>query len=166
MSLIHYVECVYLISALSAYIFNLTILEIFLRLSFCSFTVTDPPEITLHPQNRTTTEGNSVTFSCEAIGNPSPSISWTKDASPLSNIGDPRITFTELNRKLTITNVDRADGGEYRCVASNSLGHATSNPATLNVQCMLLLLLLFLFFVFFFLRVVKLIVLVHEPNGI
>ena len=135
MSLIHYVECVYLISALSAYIFNLTILEMFLRLIFCSFTVTDPPEITLHPQNETITEGNSVTFSCEAIGNPSPSISWTKKGSPLSNIGDPRIT--ELNGKLTITNVNRTDGGEYRCVACNILGQATSNPATLNVQCML-----------------------------
>ena len=155
MSLIHYVECVYLISALSAYIFNLTILEMFLRLIFCSFTVTDPPEITLHPQSETITEGNSVTFSCEAIGNPSLSISWTKKGSPLSNIEDPRITFTELNRKLTITNVKRTDGGKYRCVACNCLGHATSNPATLNVQCMLL-----------FLRVVKLIVLVHDPNGI
>lgn len=135
MSLIHYFECVHLISALSAYIFNLTILEMFiLRLIFCSFTVTDPPEITIHPQNGTITEGNSVTFSCEAIGNPSPSISWTKNGSPLSTIGDPRIT--ELNRKLTITNLNTTDGGEYRCVASNSLGIATSNPATLNVQCM------------------------------
>ena len=135
MSLIHYFECVYLISVLSAY----TILKMFLRLIFFFFfTVTYPPLVISHPQNETIMEGNSVTFSCEAIGNPSPSISWTKNGFLLSNIGDPRITFTELNRKLTITNVKGTDGGKYRCVASNSLGVATSNPATLNVQCMLI----------------------------
>ena len=66
---------------------------------------------------------------------PGPTISWTKDGSVISTSGDPRIFFGAGNRTLTITNVNRADIGQYRCVAHNSLGNATSNGASLDVQC-------------------------------
>ena len=71
-----------------------------------------------------------MTLSCNASGNPVPKISWTRDESPVSS-GDQRISFEEGNRQLTITNVSRADSGEYRCVADND----TSNATTLDVQC-------------------------------
>ena len=38
-------------------------------------------------------------------------------------------------RYLTVTNVSREDGGEYLCVAKNSLGNDTSSGIKLDVQC-------------------------------
>ena len=73
-------------------------------------------------------------LTCNATGNPTPSISWTKDGSLINASGDPRISFIEENTKLSITNVSAADDGQYQCVASNSLGNATSNTAILDVQ--------------------------------
>ena len=53
----------------------------------------------------------------------------------MSTGGDSRISFGTDNKQLIITNVNRSDHGEYRCVASNSFGNATSRAATLNVEC-------------------------------
>ena len=74
-----------------------------------------------------------MTLFCAAGGNPTPSISWIKDGSVLS-VGS-RISFGADNKELIIRNVGKADRGQYRCVASNSFGNATSNAATLDVQC-------------------------------
>ena len=95
--------------------------------------ITDIPEITTHPKNVTTTEGGNLTLSCNATGNPVPKISWTKDGSPISS--NSRISLSQDDKQLTITNVNRTDSGEYRCVADNSLGNDTSNAAKLYVQC-------------------------------
>ena len=73
-------------------------------------------------------------LTCNATGYPTPSISWTKDGSVINASGDPRIGIAEQNTKLRIINASRVDDGLYRCVASNSLGNATSNAAILDVQ--------------------------------
>ena len=73
-----------------------------------------------------------MTLSCNATGNPAPTISWRKNGSPISN---NRISLSPDKKQLTITNVNRTDSGEYRCVASNSLGNDTSSAATVNVLC-------------------------------
>ena len=86
--------------------------------------VTDQPEIVAHPQNtETRKEGDNVTLSCNVEGNPEPSISWTRDRSPVNASG--RISISEDKRQLTITNLKRTDNGTYRCVGNNSLGNAT-----------------------------------------
>ena len=95
--------------------------------------VTDQPEITAHPQNKTRIEGDNVTLSCNVDGNPVPTISWTRDGSPVNT--SARISFSADKKQLTITNVNRTDRGEYRCVASNRVGSDTSNAADLVVQC-------------------------------
>jgi len=74
-----------------------------------------------------------VSLSCDAVGNPPPTISWTRDGSPVDTSG--RISLSADKKQLTITNVSRTDRGEYLCVANNSLGNATSDAATLDVQC-------------------------------
>ena len=74
-----------------------------------------------------------MTLSCNATGNPSPSISWTKDGSAVNS---PRISLSSDGKQLTITNVNRDDRGDYRCLANNSIGAVvTSDAATLDVQC-------------------------------
>ena len=98
----------------------------------------DSPEIIVYPEAQRKTEGENATLSCKVTGNPVPTISWTRDGSPVNASG--RISFQDDKKELTITNVNRTDSGEYRCVASNSLGNDTSNVVTLNVQCKYILL--------------------------
>ena len=76
-----------------------------------------------------------MTFSCNFGGEPEPSISWIMNGSPLDTGGNSRISFMADNKHLTIENVNRADSGEYRCVAHNSIGNVSSNASTLSVQC-------------------------------
>ena len=93
---------------------------------------TDQAEITAHPQDVTVIEGSSMILTCNAAGNPEPTITWTKNGTLISN--NSRISSPQ-EKQLTITNVNRTDSGEYRCVASNSLGNDTSSAATVNVLC-------------------------------
>ena len=76
-----------------------------------------------------------MTLSCNATGNPVPSISWTRDGSPIDRNANSRISFSADKKQLTITNVSRTDSGKYRCVASNSLGNDTSNASSVDIQC-------------------------------
>ena len=98
----------------------------------CCFHFTDQPEITAQPQNKTLTERENATLSCNATGNPAPLISWTKNGSAVNS---PRISLALDNKQLTITNASRDDSGDYQCVANNSVRSIYSNAATLNVQC-------------------------------
>ena len=93
----------------------------------------DSAEITFDPEAEIKSEGENLTLSCNATGNPVPTISWTKDGSPVNQSG--RISFSADEKQLTITNVNRTDSGEYRCMASNSLGNDTSSASTVDIQC-------------------------------
>ena len=75
-------------------------------------------------------QGSSVTFSSDANGVPEPTFSWTKDGSAVT--ANDRIDFSADHKELSITNVNRTDSGEYRCVATNSVGTVISNAATLK----------------------------------
>ena len=77
-------------------------------------------------------QGSSVTFSCDANGIPEPTFSWSKDGSAVT--ADNRISLSADNKQLSLTNVNRADSGEYRCVAANSVGTVYSNASTLTLQ--------------------------------
>ena len=89
------------------------------------------PEITTPPQTATRKEGENVTFTCDADGNPAPSFSWIKDGLVVN--ANSRITVS--SNKLTITNVTRVDQGQYFCNATNDLGNVLSTAAILNVLC-------------------------------
>ena len=88
-----------------------------------------------YPKNQTTIEGSNVTFSCVASGVPVPRISWTINGTAINVTANPRINLTADGQQLTVTNVNRTDSGEYRCVASNKVGNVTSMVAKLTVQC-------------------------------
>lgn len=91
--------------------------------------------ITVQPQAREKTEGDSVTLSCKADGNPVPTVSWTINGSPIDVRGNSRISFSKDKQQLTIRDVKRTDSGAYRCVAINKFGNATSDAASLDIQC-------------------------------
>ena len=87
----------------------------------------------MHPQNATKIEGDNVTFTCNATGNPAPTFRWTKIGSVLTT--DSRISLLSHGKHLTITNVTREDSGQYVCEATNNVTTVPSDSATLNVQC-------------------------------
>ena len=95
--------------------------------------MTDQPEFTEHPQSQTLVEGSSVTFSSDANGVPEPTYSWTKDGSAVT--ANDRISLSAGHKELSITNVNRTDSGEYRCMATNRVETVHSNAATLTVHC-------------------------------
>ncbi|CAK8691082.1 unnamed protein product [Clavelina lepadiformis] len=74
--------------------------------------------------NVTVTVGGTVTLTCDAYGDPPPTIVWLKDGSPMFT-GGPRLRLSEDNRQLTVSDAREADRGEYTCVASNDVGEET-----------------------------------------
>ena len=73
--------------------------------------------------NKTATESDNVTLSCQASGTPLPMVSWIR-------VDGQRIDASEL----VLTHINRSEAGEYRCEASNECGNA-SETATIDVQC-------------------------------
>ena len=76
-------------------------------------------------------ETNSVTFTCEAIGEPSPTISWyfsdvmiiTTDKYNISAAG----VSGRVKSSLTIINPGTADAGTYTCHTKNVVGSENSS---------------------------------------
>ena len=94
----------------------------------------EEPAFTTHPKNhQTSREAGNITFSSDANGIPEPSFTWTKDGSAVT--ANERISLSADNKKLNLTNVNRTDSGEYRCVAANGVRTVNSNAATLTVHC-------------------------------
>ena len=109
-------------------------LVVYLSIHFrYQFFFSDQPEIITHPKNVTVEEGLPMTLFCNATGNPPPTLSWTKDGSPLNDTQG--ITFSGDNETLSIASINRSESGNYRCVARNGLEHDLSNPAKVDVQC-------------------------------
>ena len=102
----------------------------------CCYLFADQPKITLSPLMVTRKEGEDISLTCNADGNPVPAISsWIIKGSRIDTSNNSRITISKDKEQLNITDVSRTDSGEYQCVATNNLGNTTSKLATLNVQC-------------------------------
>lgn len=89
-----------------------------------TLTVNFKPAITQQPVSQSATAGGGVTLSCAADGVPVPAFQWQKNGVDL-----PGATTSDL----LIPAVQWADGGKYRCVASNLLGRVTSRTVTLTI---------------------------------
>ena len=92
------------------------------------------PAIELDPKASPVKEGENLTLFCNASGS-SLRISWEKNGSDINPGEDSRIFLSRDNEQLTIVNVSRTDNGAYQCAASNEVGVANSNAATVTVQC-------------------------------
>ena len=97
--------------------------------------LTEKPSITAHPRGDIVTEGENITLSCDAIGSPVLTISWTINGSPVNTSDNSRISFSTNKTQLTITNASRIDSGEYQCMAENRVGSDTSDVAKLDIHC-------------------------------
>ncbi|XP_035671644.1 Down syndrome cell adhesion molecule-like protein 1 homolog isoform X1 [Branchiostoma floridae] len=105
--------------------------------SSASLTVHVGPTFTQTPADQICGLSQTISFSCQAAGIPTPHITWTTPNSgtfpaPSAQSGPSGITVSS-NGTLTITTVRGVDEGEYRCLATNTVGRATSS-STLHVQ--------------------------------
>ena len=81
------------------------------------------PSLITTPDDQIVIEGTKVTFLCNASGNPSPKITWSKDGKTLTE--GETLSF-EANRNQS---------GEYWCSAENGLSVTVNASAHLDVQC-------------------------------
>ena len=77
--------------------------------------------------NQTVVEGDSVSLNCNAMGPPYPCIAWSKTGGGV----------VSHDRWLNITNITKAEGGQYQCFANNTCG-SDFKFTSINVQCKIL----------------------------
>ncbi len=75
-------------------------------------------------------EGTNVTLFCEASGNPTPNIIWTK---VLKDDSDSKVQHQGPTWDLP--NINRTASGTYRCTANNGIGNPVSHKLRVNVLC-------------------------------
>ena len=76
-------------------------------------------------ENKNVTEGDNVEVYCSVTaGIPYPTVLWAKVMTGEHIKGNP----------LNITNINRAQAGEYRCTANNTCG-VDSTVMNIDVQC-------------------------------
>jgi hypothetical protein len=85
-----------------------------------------PPAITTQPSDKTVTEGQTATFTVAASGTPSPTYKWQKNDNDIP--GASGSTYT------TPPTTAADNNAQFKCIATNSGGSATSNAATLTVN--------------------------------
>lgn len=94
------------------------------------------PTITTQPTSQAATAGGTAAFTAAASGTPSPTWQWQRSASgggAWTNIsGATSATYT--TPVTTVSGGVANSGDQYRAVATNSAGTATSTAATLTVS--------------------------------
>jgi hypothetical protein len=86
--------------------------------------IPSPPFFLAQPQSMTGVLSSNVTFTLSASGSMPLKYQWQFYGTNLPG---------RTSAALTLTNVQFANAGPYRCVVSNGGGSATSDPATLTV---------------------------------
>jgi hypothetical protein len=82
------------------------------------------PSFTTQPVGRTINAGSTVVFSSLAAGTPNPTYQWRQNGTIISGATLPN---------LVLSRADLSAAGNYTCTATNSVGSATSNSATLSI---------------------------------
>ncbi|XP_071332274.1 neural cell adhesion molecule L1.2 isoform X2 [Trachinotus anak] len=99
-----------------------------------------PPMITTQPESVTVFSVEDLVMNCEASGNPSPIFRWTKDGEEFDPGNDPELKVSEHTGSFAFYTLSNSMDnlkqyqGKYVCYASNELGTAVSNEATLNTD--------------------------------
>ena len=77
-------------------------------------------------------EGGTASFTCQATGEPAPTIDWYFNNSLLANgtkhtISETSVNTTTVSSMLTIMSVESSDVGTYTCNATNVVSSDTSS---------------------------------------
>ncbi|CAG9864548.1 unnamed protein product [Phyllotreta striolata] len=84
------------------------------------------PSIQLPLSNAAAAEGARVRLDCVIVGQPEPEVIWYHDDRPVKESQDFQLLFQGDRCSLVIQEVLPEDGGEYKVVALNSAGEASS----------------------------------------
>ena len=101
------------------------------------------PTIRLEVIYETQNEGDTASFTCQATGQPVPTISWYFNSALLVSGMEHMISMmstntTTINSTLTIMNVQSSDVGTYTCNATNVISTDTSSGVlTVNGELLL-----------------------------
>ena len=82
--------------------------------------------VTQRPSSTTVVAGGNITLYCNATGNPTPNITWTKDGSP---------TVLYQGESYNIVIIEKQAAGDYTCTAWNGVGETKNATATVTVHC-------------------------------
>ena len=77
-------------------------------------------------------EGTTASFTCQATGEPVPTISWYFNGTLLANganhtISEISVNTSTISSTLTIMSVESSDVGTYTCNATNVVSNDTSS---------------------------------------
>jgi hypothetical protein len=96
------------------------------------------PSVTSQATGQTVATGQSASFTVSFSGTPSPTYQWQRLAAGSDawiNLSDGDSYAGTSTATLTVSGTTAAmSGDQFRCVATNADGSATSNPATLTVR--------------------------------
>ncbi|XP_042370765.1 hemicentin-1 [Plectropomus leopardus] len=84
-----------------------------------TLTLQSAPTIIVEPVETVVDAGTTVVLNCQAEGEPTPMIEWSRQGRPL--LGNDRFS-TLPNGSLRISSAQKGDTAEYECVARNLLG--------------------------------------------
>jgi len=95
------------------------------------------PLIQTQPAGQSVVAGQTATFTASATGNPAPAYQWQRfpaGGPAWANLADGTTYSGSATGTLTITGTTIAmNGDQFRCIATNAAGSATSNAQTLAV---------------------------------
>ncbi|TMS20257.1 Hemicentin-1, partial [Larimichthys crocea] len=84
-----------------------------------TLTLQSAPTIIVEPVETVVDAGTTVVLNCQAEGEPTPMIEWSRQGRPM--LGNGRFS-TLSNDSLRISSAQKEDTAEYECVARNLLG--------------------------------------------
>nr|CAI5864924.1 unnamed protein product [Callosobruchus analis] len=84
------------------------------------------PSIQLPLSDTTIKEGHRVRLDCVIVGQPEPEVIWYRDDRPVKESADIQLLFQGDRCSLVIQEALPEDAGEYKVVALNSAGEASS----------------------------------------
>lgn len=85
------------------------------------------PSFLLELKDRSTFEGKTVMLECIIVGQPEPEVIWYHDGVPVKESDEILLLFQGDHCSLLIKDVYVEDAGDYKVVAINSAGEASSS---------------------------------------
>ncbi|XP_041081644.1 neural cell adhesion molecule 1-like [Polyodon spathula] len=82
--------------------------------------------------NVTAGSASRISITCVVEGHPRPHVNWTRNGRPI-NAKPGRLGFNSDQSVLTIYAVEKADEGQYTCIATNKINSSSDN-VTLHVS--------------------------------